>query len=94
MSRAASLADNRCEGEGPCLAAGGGGGVPTVEDPSVEAEGEENDGVEEPSVEAEGEEDEGHWRDGVDAGMVVTAATVVLVDTAGRKLLVVTSTSR
>ena len=79
MSRAASLADNRCEGEGPCLAAGGGGGVPTVEDPSVEAEGEE---------------DEGHWRDGVDAGMVVTAATVVLVDTAGRKLLVVTSTSR
>ena len=51
------------------MAAGGGGGVPTVEDPSVEAEGEENDGVEDPSVEAEGEGDEGRWRDGVDAGM-------------------------
>ena len=63
VSRAPSLADRRCEGEGPCLAAGGAGGGSAS---TVGSEGGESAST------VGSEEDEGRRRTGVDAGTVAT----------------------
>ena len=64
MRRAASLADRKSEGEGPCLAAGGAGGGGSVS--TVRSEGGESASI------VGSEEDEGCRRTGIGAGAATT----------------------
>ena len=82
VSRAASLDDRRCKGEGPCLAAGGSSGDGSAS--TVRSEGGEGAST----VGSEGDEDCQRTVSGVG-----TAATTVCGNKAGHKPLATTSTS-